>query len=202
MGRGTLFVISAPSGAGKSSLIKALRAKMPVSFSISHTTREPRPGEADGVHYHFVSKEAFRKMVENSEFAEWAEVHGNLYGTSLRALDEAMEKGEDVILDIDVQGALNLRENTDLKPVLVFIMPPSLEELQKRLTLRGDVDDEVIRRRLDNARGEMAQAGKYDYIIVNDDFDKAVQDLGAVILAGKPGNKTSTKERPDLFGSN
>ncbi|TAL16094.1 guanylate kinase [bacterium] len=202
MGRGALFVISAPSGAGKSSLIKALREEMPVSFSISHTTRPPRPGEIDGVHYHFVTKEVFEKMVENSEFAEWAEVHGNLYGTSFRALDEAMEKGNDVILDIDVQGALNLREKTDLKPVLVFIMPPSLAELEKRLTLRGDVDDEVIRRRLDNARGETAQAGKYDYIIVNDNFDKAVQDLGAVILAGKPGNKGSTKMRPDLFGSN
>lgn len=186
MGRkGSLFVISAPSGAGKSTLIGALMERVgQIGFSVSHTTRPPREGEKNGVHYHFVSREEFQRLADGGEFAEWATVHGNLYGTGKTALKETLEAGKDVILDIDVQGAESVAKSMP-EAVLVFILPPSLAELEKRLKGRGKDAEEVIRTRLANAAHEISRAGAYDYLIVNDDLLRAGSELEAVVLASR-----------------
>jgi guanylate kinase len=178
---GRLFVITAPSGAGKTSLIDALvRADPSLKLSISYTTRAPRPGEKDGVDYHFVDEPAFLGMQERGEFVESAEVHGYRYGTSKKVITEALARGEDLILEIDWQGARQVR---GIYPgcVGIFILPPSLEELERRMRSRGQDADAVIRRRLDNARGEMEHAGEFHYAIINKDFDTARQELAAII---------------------
>ena len=180
---GTLFVVSAPSGAGKTSLCRELLTIFPtLSLSISYTTRPRRNGERDGVDYHFVSRDAFDRMVEDRAFAEWAEVHGNCYGTSRAALQQVLEAGADVLLDIDFQGAAQLRESR-LDGVFVFILPPSMSELRSRLEGRNTDSREVIERRLINARAEIAQASQFDYLVVNDDFDQSVDRLRAIVLA-------------------
>jgi guanylate kinase len=178
---GRLFVITAPSGAGKTSLIDALvRADPSLKLSISYTTRAPRPGEKDGVDYHFVDEPAFLGMQERGEFLESAEVHGYRYGTSRKVITEALARGEDLILEIDWQGARQVR---GIYPecVGIFILPPSIEELERRMRSRGQDADPVIRRRLDNARGEMEHAGEFHYAIINKDFDTARQELAAII---------------------
>ena len=178
---GRLFVITAPSGAGKTSLIDALvRADPSLKLSISYTTRAPRPGEKDGVDYHFVDEPAFLGMQERGEFLESAEVHGYRYGTSKKVITEALARGEDLILEIDWQGARQVR---GIYPgcVGIFILPPSIEELERRMRARGQDADAVIRRRLDNARGEMEHAGEFHYAIINKDFDTARQELAAII---------------------
>jgi guanylate kinase len=178
---GRLFVITAPSGAGKTSLIDALvRADPSLKLSISYTTRAPRPGEKDGVDYHFVDEPAFLGMQERGEFLESAEVHGYRYGTSKKVITEALARGEDLILEIDWQGARQVRR---IYPecVGIFILPPSIEELERRMRSRGQDADAVIRRRLDNARGEMEHAGEFHYAIINKDFDTARQELAAII---------------------
>jgi guanylate kinase len=178
---GRLFVITAPSGAGKTSLIDALvRADPSLKLSISYTTRAPRPGEKDGVDYHFVDEPAFLGMQERGEFLESAEVHGYRYGTSKKVITEALARGEDLILEIDWQGARQVR---GIYPecVGIFILPPSIEELERRMRSRGQDADPVIRRRLDNARGEMEHAGEFHYAIINKDFDTARQELAAII---------------------
>ena len=178
---GRLFVITAPSGAGKTSLIDAMvRADPSLKLSISYTTRAPRPGEKDGVDYHFVDEPAFLGMQERGEFLESAEVHGYRYGTSRKVITEALARGEDLILEIDWQGARQVR---GLYPecVGIFILPPSIEELERRMRSRGQDADAVIRRRLDNARGEMEHAGEFHYAIINKDFDTARQELAAII---------------------
>jgi guanylate kinase len=181
--KGRLFVITAPSGAGKTSLIDALVRDDPsLKLSISYTTRAPRPGEKNGVDYHFVDEPTFLAMRSRGDFLESAEVHGHRYGTSKRVITEALAKGEDLILEIDWQGARQVRA---IYPdcVGIFILPPSIEELERRMRARGQDSDEVMRRRLENAKGEMDHAGEFDYAIINKDFDTARRKLAEVIRA-------------------
>ncbi len=184
MSRGNLFVISAPSGAGKSTLLKRLLAEVPnLAFSVSHTTRAPRPGESNGREYHFVDRPTFARMRDDQAFLEWAEVHGNLYGTSRAAIEAQQAKGLDVFLDIDVQGARQLRDCGHPGAIFLFIAPPSWAELEKRLRGRGTDPEETVQLRLNNARREMEEAERYDYLVVNDQLDEAVEVLRAVIIA-------------------
>ncbi len=174
MTAGRLFVISAPSGAGKTTLLKRVMANVPgLVFSISHTTRKPRPGELDGVDYHFVSRSEFLAMIDQELFLEYAEVHDNLYGTSIAAIGVQLLEGKDVILDIDVQGAAILRKNDQLKATHIFISPPNLHELERRLRGRGTESEEMIKVRLKNAATEMAAADAYEYLIINDKIEEA-----------------------------
>ena len=178
---GLLYVITAPSGAGKSSLIDALLKEDPrLRLSVSYTTRAPRPGEANGREYHFVDDKTFIAMLERGEFLESAEVHGYRYGTSQAVIREALARGQDMVLEIDWQGAQQVRK---LHPdcVGVFILPPSVPELERRMRARGQDADEVIRRRLASAAEEISHAPEFDYAIINKDFDAAKQDLQAII---------------------
>ena len=185
MAQGTLYIVSAPSGAGKSSLIQALLKTQPLydtQVSISHTTRANRPGENHGEHYFFVSKDEFRLMIEQDEFLEHAEVFGNYYGTSRAAIEQVLSTGVDVFLDIDWQGAQQIRAKMP-QSRSIFILPPSKEELGRRLRGRGQDADEVIARRMAQAVAEMTHYAEYDYLIVNDDFDLALSDLKTIIRA-------------------
>lgn len=187
---GLLFVVTAPSGAGKSSLIRAALEEAPdVRLSVSYTTRAPRAGEQNGREYHFVDADSFEAMVQRGEFLECAEVHGNRYGTSQRVIDETLARGEDLLLEIDWQGAAQVRR---LYPasVAIFILPPSVEELERRLRDRRTDAPEVIDRRLRDALSDMSHWDEFDYVIINDELDKAVADLEAV-LAGQ-GEACST----------
>ena len=178
---GRLFVITAPSGAGKTSLIDAVMREDPrLKISVSYTTRAPRPGETSGVDYHFVDDATFLAMRERGEFLESAEVHGNRYGTSRMVIMEAMQRGEELILEIDWQGAQQVRK---LFPgcVGIFILPPSVEELERRMRARGQDSDAVIRRRVENAREELAHAGEFNYVIINKDFEAAKRELAEII---------------------
>lgn len=181
MNRGKLIVISAPSGCGKSTVVHELMARRPnLKFSISATTRAPREGEVDGKDYFFVSRERFMEMVAEDAFIEHAVFVGNCYGTPKKALDDMLEQGMDVMLDIDVQGAFQIREKCP-DALMVFLMPPSFEELEKRLVLRGKDSPEVIKNRLITAREECKVADRFDYIIVNDDVDRAVSEFSSII---------------------
>lgn len=183
MRKGLIFVVSAPSGAGKTSLCKrVVDLFTDLRHSISYTTRAPRGSERDGIDYNFVSEGRFLEMVENDEFVEWAFVHGNRYGTAEESLRRCEEEGIDVILDIDVQGAAQIRKKLK-RGVYIFVLPPSPEDLEKRLKGRGTDGDEVIRERLSNAREEVSQISNYDYIIINDLFDDAAEKLKSVIVA-------------------
>ena len=178
---GSLFVITAPSGAGKSSLIDALLKDDPrLRLSVSYTTRVPRPGEANGREYHFVDDKTFMAMLERGEFLESAEVHGYRYGTSQAVIREALARGQDLVLEIDWQGAQQVRT---LHPecIGVFILPPSVTELERRMRARGQDADAVIKRRLASAEDEMSHAPEFDYVIINKDFDEARRDLQAII---------------------
>lgn len=179
--KGDLFVISAPSGAGKSTVCQRVLKEMNgIAFSISHTTRSPRHGEINGKNYHFISRERFNEMINANAFIEWAEVHGNLYGTSYAAIESLLEQGMDVLLDVDVQGKRNISRIFPTA-VSIFILPPSMAELQKRLESRGTDDNATIELRLRNAILEMRQVSSYDFIIINDDLDAAVRDMKAII---------------------
>ena len=176
-------MISAPSGAGKTSLCKEIIDIFPnLRHSVSYTTRPPRNGEVHGRDYFFVGKEEFDRMVEAGEFAEWAEVHGNFYGTSLATLKESRTDGIDLILDIDCQGARQLKGRFE-GGVYIFVLPPSIEELRRRLDNRSSDSQEVIERRIHNASGEIKEARWYDYIIVNDKFSEALEQLKSVLIA-------------------
>ena len=178
---GLLFVITAPSGAGKSSLIDALlKEDTRLRLSVSYTTRAPRPGEANGREYHFVDDKTFMAMLERGEFLESAEVHGYRYGTSQAVIREALARGQDLVLEIDWQGAQQVRK---LHPecIGVFILPPSVTELERRMRARGQDADAVIKRRLASAEDEMSHAPEFDYVIINKDFDEARRDLQAII---------------------
>lgn len=180
---GILYVISAPSGAGKTSLCKEIIDFYPdLRHSVSYTTRPIRTGEVDGIDYHFVSREEFDAMVDEGAFAEWAEVHDNCYGTALQTLDEARSEGLDILLDIDCQGAAQMKK-TYRKGVFIFILPPNLAELQRRLQGRNTDTAAVIERRIANARHEIRQAEWYDYLVVNDRFETALDNLKAIISA-------------------
>lgn len=181
---GILLVISAPSGAGKLTLLNEIRARLEGQFvtTISATTRPPRQGEQDGVDYYFIERETFLARRERGDFVEWAEVHDNLYGTLHEELDRCLKTGKDVVLELDVQGMNNLRSlRTDM--VSVFLMPPSLDELARRLRNRGTDDEEVIALRLKNAREEIEHRHAFDYIVVNDRIGRAAGDLEAIIRA-------------------
>jgi guanylate kinase len=183
MSLGTLFIISAPSGAGKTSLVKALLERVSdVVVSVSHTTREPRAGEKDGVDYHFVSKSEFETMVAAGEFLEHAQVFDNFYGTSRVAVAEQLEAGRDVILEIDWQGARQVRHAAP-QAVGVFILPPTRATLRERLTARGQDSEQVIERRMRDAISEMSHYGEYHFLIFNDDFEQAVAELQALFVA-------------------
>lgn len=172
--RGHIYIVSAPSGAGKSTLCRELLKIYPdITYSISHTTRAPRAGEQEGVDYHFITRDAFKERIERGVMAEWAEVHGNYYGTSLETLEASVAKGIDVLLDIDVQGARQMCEAIP-ECVTIFIMPPSVEELRARLEKRGTDTRDTIEKRMENAEGEMAQRDFYRHVIVNDGLDDAV----------------------------
>lgn len=184
-GKGQIFVVSAPSGAGKTSLCRAVTDALDnLTHSVSTTTRKPRNGEIDGRDYFFVTEDRFRSMVEAGDFVEWAEVHGNLYGTSRRMLEELVGRGIDVILDIDTQGAKQIKEKFD-SAVFIFIMPPSLEILEERLRNRRSDRDDEINRRMARARDEIRDFRWYDFIVVNRDFDKALHDLRSIIMAAR-----------------
>ena len=180
---GNLFIVCAPSGAGKTSRVNALLEREPaIELSVSHTTRPPREGEVNGRDYHFVSRERFLDMASRGDFLESAEVHGNLYGTSQAWIEARMREGRDIVLEIDWQGAQQVRS---LLPaaVGVFILPPSLDALHRRLTARGKDSSEVIDRRLANAREEIGHVGEFDYVIINQTFDVAVVDLVSIVRA-------------------
>jgi guanylate kinase len=180
---GTLFVVSAPSGAGKTTLCSEIRLRLPdLAYSVSVTTRAPRAGEIDGTDFRFVSEEQFRRMLERNELAEWASVHGNLYGTPAAALEAALRDGRDVLLDIDTQGAAQLRARYP-QAVLVFIVAPSMAELEQRLRERRSDRQSEISRRLQRAREEVALWRRYDYLIVNRDVKEAMDQLASIIQA-------------------
>lgn len=175
------LVLSAPSGAGKTTIAHRLRdGRGDVVFSISATTRPPRDGERDGVDYHFVGEDAFRRMIAAGELIEWAQVHGSYYGTPLRNVRDAQTRGQYLLLDIDVQGARQIRDKVP-EAVLVFILPPSGQALVQRLMGRGSEDDARVQRRLKNALAEIRGAGEFDQVVINDDLDAAVADVGAVL---------------------
>jgi guanylate kinase len=179
--RGGLFIISAPSGAGKTTLARGLNEALPnTAFSISHTTRPQRRNEVHGVDYYFVSEREFREMVERGEFLEYARVYGNWYGTSMAAVKELMDQDKVVLLDIDWQGARDVRLRMP-GSVSIFILPPSLEELEKRLRERDQDSDEVIQQRMEQARDEMQHADEYEFVVVNDDFNRALDKLCAIV---------------------
>jgi len=181
--QGILFVVSAPSGTGKTTLCREMTIKLPnLTHYVSYTTRSPRPNEVDGREYFFVNETRFREMIERNEFAEWAEVHGNLYGTHNGHLLDIMNRGEDILLDIDSQGAIQMKKRFK-DGVFIYILPPSFEVLKSRLTDRGSDSAEEIRKRLKKAKEEIWNYREYYYIVVNDDFEKALNDLESIIIA-------------------
>lgn len=202
-----LFIIAAPSGAGKSSLISALleRAKEghlynPVELSVSHTTRAPREGEQDGVHYHFVDVAQFQAMIADDDFYEYAQVFDNYYGTSKQAIANNLEKGVDVFLDIDWQGARQVKQaNPDV--VSIFVLPPSKEELNTRLVSRGKDSDSVINARMDKAKSEMSHYNEFDYVIVNDSFVHALEEIVTIVKATSLNTEKQEVRHAALLGS-
>jgi len=194
---GLLLVLSAPSGCGKTTILRRVMEEVPnLAFSVSHTTRTPRIGEVDGVHYYFVGKEEFLAMRDRQPagFLEWAEVHGNFYGTSAAEVERRQQAGCDVLLDIDVQGAAQVRLRAN--PVTVFIAPPSLQVLEQRLRGRGSDDDATIAKRLNNARKEMACIDAYDYVIVNDVLEEAAAALRSIIVAERSRRRRTPQGLP------
>lgn len=180
---GIILIISAPSGAGKTTLCRALMERFPnMKESVSYTTRTPRAGEVHGEDYFFVSRDEFQRMVDSDAFAEWAEVHGNLYGTALATIDEARRNGVDLVLDIDCQGARRLKEQIE-RCVYIFILPPSMVELRRRLENRSSDTQDVIDQRIERAAEEIREARWYDYIIINDRFETAFEELAAIVVA-------------------
>jgi guanylate kinase len=198
---GNLFCVAAPSGTGKSSLVKALlELDSHLAVSVSHTTRRPRGQEVDGREYCFVDEPAFRAMISRGEFFEWAEVHGNLYGTSRRAIEDRLARGDDVVLEIDWQGALQIKQ-LFTHAVLIFILPPSWDELRQRLLRRGEDGDAVIATRMANARDEVAQARHFDYVIINSLFETALFDLKTVVHSQRLKYAAQLRNRSQVFAA-
>ncbi|WP_227767001.1 guanylate kinase [Zhaonella formicivorans] len=182
---GLLIVLSGPSGAGKGTLCQALRAQMPeLKYSVSATTRQPRAGEVEGINYYYITKEKFDEMLAQGEFLEWARVYDNYYGTPKKQVMESLERGEDIILEIDIQGAMQIKKQYP-KGVFIFIVPPSIRELEKRITGRGTDSEEVIKKRLSCVQQELTYVSEYDYVVVNDEVQTAVEKLKAIIIAEK-----------------
>jgi guanylate kinase len=199
--RGNLFILSAPSGAGKSSLINALLKKhADMKVSVSHTTRSPRPGEEDGVHYHFVATDEFKALIEKNDFFEWAQVFDNYYGTSKQAIESQLDAGIDVFLDIDWQGAQQVRK---IMPNVqtIFILPPSKKELEQRLNNRGQDSADVIASRMAKAQSETSHYNEYDFVIVNDDFESALADIEIIVMAQRLTLKAQENRHQVLLNS-
>ncbi len=202
MKKGTLYIVSAPSGAGKSSLIASILKRFNLDdslrLSVSHTTRQPRPGEVDHVSYHFVTNEEFEALIARGAFYEYAHVFDHYYGTSKEIVEQWLNEGKDVLLDIDWQGARQIREQTpDAKGI--FIVPPSLEELNRRLVSRATDAPEVIEKRMNKAVSEISHYDEYDYVIINDDFEESVLNMRAIILANRAKLDKKKEEISDLF---
>lgn len=198
MNKGTLYIISAPSGAGKSTLLNAYLAQnneIDSFFSISHTTRNPREGEMDAVHYHFVTTDIFKEMIEQEDFIEYAQVFDNYYGTSKRIIENHLNQGHNVFLDIDWQGARQVRQKWTEELVSIYILPPSVAILEERLKKRGLDDEATITKRMARAVNEMKHYKEYDYAIVNDQFDVALRDFNAILLT----QSLKTSKRMDVF---
>lgn len=196
---GLILILSAPSGAGKTSLCRELFTVFPdMKESVSFTTRQPRPGEVDGESYHFVTNEEFEGMVADDAFAEWAVVHGNMYGTALRTLEDARRNGIDLVLDIDCQGAKKLKGQFD-GGVYVFIVPPSMAELRRRLEHRSSDSQEVIECRIARAADEIRESRWYDYIIINDSFETASSELAAIVTAQRRKTPRMMEQVGKLF---
>ena len=199
--KGSIFIICAPSGAGKTSLVcELLRRDQSARLSVSHTTRAPRPGEQDGRDYHFVSRPAFEAMIKRGEFLESAEVHGNLYGTSQGWIDEQRARDVDIVLEIDWQGARQVRKLIP-EAIGIFILPPSPETLRRRLVDRGQDSEAVIEGRLRAARGEIAHLAEFDYVIINNNFDDAVEDLVSIVRATRLRIAPQVSRHSDLINS-
>ena len=198
---GQLYIVSAPSGAGKSSLLQALRAYLPgVDVAVSHTTRQPRPREQDGVHYHFTTIEAFQQQIAADAFLEYAQVFDNFYGTSKQAVNSVLAAGHDVILEIDWQGAQLVRQRAP-DAVSIFILPPSVAALQERLQGRGQDSEAIIQRRMRDAQSDMAHYPEYDYLIINDDFETAVAELGSIFRSQRLQRERQTQRHAALLGA-
>jgi guanylate kinase len=196
---GNLFVVAAPSGAGKSSLVNSLlELDSHLAVSVSHTTREPRGQEMDGREYWFIDEAAFRAKIAHEDFVEWAQVHGNLYGTSKQAIGDRLAKGVDLVLEIDWQGALQIRQVFP-HAVLIFILPPSWDELHQRLKRRGEDRPEVIEQRMANAREEVAHAKHFDFVIINALFDTALFDLKAVVHSQRLSYAAQRRNKSQVF---
>lgn len=202
MAKGTLYIVSAPSGAGKSSLIDAILKRFnsddSLRLSVSHTTRSPRGEEVDHVSYHFVTKEEFEALIERKAFYEYAKVFDNYYGTSREIVEQWLDEGKDVFLDIDWQGARQIREQTPGAKG-IFIIPPSLDELENRLRKRGTDAEEVIVKRMNKAVSEISHYNEYDYVIINDDFEQSILSLRSIILANRSSTKNLEQEVKDKF---
>jgi guanylate kinase len=196
---GNVYVVAAPSGAGKSSLVKALmELDAAVRPSVSHTTRPPRGQEKDGREYHFVSDAAFDALIQSEAFLEWATVHGHRYGTSRESIEQRIAQGADVVLEIDYQGALQIKK-IFANAVLIFILPPSWDELRSRLQNRGEDSPDVIETRIKNAAHEMSQAPKFDFVIINELFERALFDLKAIVHSQRLKYKALRRARADIF---
>lgn len=199
MSKANLYIIAAPSGAGKTSLVKALVQKMPnLKVSVSYTTRKPRPGDREGIDYHFIKSQEFEAMIQHNAFLEYAKVHGNYYGTSRAWIEQAISQGTSVILEIDWQGAQQIRQLMS-DAIAIFILPPSVATLRERLIRRQQDEAEVINQRLDAAKSEIKHYEEFDYLVVNDHFDSALHDLEAIIQANHPlqsePNDSAAKKR-------
>ena len=198
---GNLYVVAAPSGAGKSSLVRALmEVDAGVKASVSHTTRAPRGQEVNGREYFFVDNATFDTMIGNQDFLEWAQVHGNRYGTSRQAVEQRLAEGGDVLLEIDYQGALQIKQIFP-HAVLVFVLPPSWDELRSRLERRGEDSAETIEQRLVNAEQEMAQAAKFDFVIINELFERALFDLKSIVHAQRLKYAAQSRSRANVFSA-
>jgi len=199
--KGIPVVVSAPSGGGKTTLCRRLMEKLPgLAFSISHTTRAPRGKEKDGVDYHFVDESQFKKLIAEDSFLEWAEVHGNYYGSSLKAARAQLDAGSDVLFDIDIQGGYQIKEKMP-EALLIFIVPPSMKVLEERLRGRGSDAEDVIQKRLKAAREEIEGAVNYSHWIINDDLDCALETFASVVVAGRVERSDKDAMKKQVLGS-